>query len=337
MTRKLALFLCGVVFACGAVVQSSAGQNTVNLGASTAADDGRGIGGTGIPAMVDDGRGIGGTGIIGTITEFGSIWVNGLEIELGDATAILLDGQPLTEAQLRLGQQVAVLANQDEGVWYADQVIVNHVVAGEVEQVTPSALVINGITVKPDSSMPGQWPSVTVGEQLSISGYFDDGTVYVTDAQVHQSVVGDWQVTGPVTQDASGSWSIAGALAIPTAETEVLGLTPGDSVTAVGEAASVTFTKNRLPFQDQAIKYLIENRFSDREPEIQWSEGSELTSIENLEDGNDPNQNQRKISEPSRPQSNSQIKSSSRSTTSSATRSTSHSTTNGPKGDTRRR
>ena len=46
----------------------------------------RGIGGTGAPAALSAAsrtadRGIGGTGIIGVVTGFGSIFVNGLEIQ----------------------------------------------------------------------------------------------------------------------------------------------------------------------------------------------------------------------------------------------------------------
>src|SRR5580698_2173075 len=70
----------------------------------------RGIGGTGAPsngpAMAD--RGIGGTGIVGTITGFGSVFVNGLEVAYAPGTPMTVDGVAEPDAALRVGQLEAI-------------------------------------------------------------------------------------------------------------------------------------------------------------------------------------------------------------------------------------
>ena len=297
MNRKLVVFLFWIVFAIGAV-NGNENQRATTTEMPSAIDNGRGIGGTGMPSLIEDGRGIGGTGmpaviyedrgiggsgIIGTITEFGSIWVNGIEIELNNATQILLNDQPIAENELRLGQQVAVLAHISGGIWYADQVIVNHVLTGKVEQITKDGLVINGFTLKPDMKMPGQWPSVNIGEQLNISGYFENSTVYVTDVMITENTKEEWQVTGPATLDAFGNWSVGGSISIPDDEKTRLNLEPGDSVTVNRTNSFFTYTKNDLPFRERTDNYLIEYRSSDGESDIRWSDQNQPDSKEEAE------------------------------------------------------
>ena len=69
----------------------------------------RGIGGTGIGIDIYE-RGIGGTGIIGTITEFGSIVVNGLHIEYREDQVVDSLFEQKQGRNLKIGQEVEVFA-----------------------------------------------------------------------------------------------------------------------------------------------------------------------------------------------------------------------------------
>ncbi|MEW8347163.1 MAG: DUF5666 domain-containing protein [Candidatus Thiodiazotropha taylori] len=66
-----------------------------------------GIGGTG-QKLAD---GIGGTGIIGTITDFGSIWINNLHIHYDESVRIAVNGRSTKSDVFRLGQVVAVMSD----------------------------------------------------------------------------------------------------------------------------------------------------------------------------------------------------------------------------------
>src|SRR3954463_13603997 len=63
----------------------------------------RGLGGTGVVARAQD-RGLGGTGIIGIVTGFGSICVNGFEVEVDRTSAVTVEGLAARRADVRLGQ-----------------------------------------------------------------------------------------------------------------------------------------------------------------------------------------------------------------------------------------
>ena len=70
-------------------------------------DSGRGLGGSG---YTTEERGIGGSGIVGVVTGFGSICVNGYEVELTDRSVITVENRPATAADIRLGHVVVVEA-----------------------------------------------------------------------------------------------------------------------------------------------------------------------------------------------------------------------------------
>lgn len=96
-----------------------------------------GIGGTGQHAHLDTNSsgegsgsgsgGIGGTGIVGTITGFGSIWVNNTRVTFDSNTPITINKQPATAGDFELGQVVAVTSQryQNEPVdterWHSPQ------------------------------------------------------------------------------------------------------------------------------------------------------------------------------------------------------------------------
>jgi hypothetical protein len=125
----------------------------------------RGIGGTGI-GIAD--RGIGGTGIVGTVTAFGSVWVNGLRVELPTSALVRIEGQPTSVEDVRIGQVIAVTAAAAGPTGLSARVLdVRYAVAGPVERVAGGVATILGQRVEMDAALgrdvaaPGAWVAVS--------------------------------------------------------------------------------------------------------------------------------------------------------------------------------
>jgi hypothetical protein len=131
----------------------------------------RGIGGTGAPAVRSADRGIGGTGITGIVTGFASVCVDGIEVALDDRATVDIDGGPATQAALRVGQLVAIKADQSDAEPIASRVSVRHEVSGPVEavlSVEPGLIVVAGQRVRINGKaagtllvQPGVWVAVS--------------------------------------------------------------------------------------------------------------------------------------------------------------------------------
>ena len=94
----------------------------------TGHDDGSGTGGTGH----GDGNGSGGTGIEGFITGFGSVCVNGLEVEYQESAL------PPGLDHLAVGQRVQIDAIEHGNTLVAREIRVKYVVVGPVQHVNPA-------------------------------------------------------------------------------------------------------------------------------------------------------------------------------------------------------
>lgn len=100
--------------------------------------------------------GIGGTGnnpdvAVGTITQFGSVWVNGVEYELDAATTIRIDDNPGVESELREGMVVRI--DGDISGRRAGDIVVDGAVKGFVEQVIDAnQIVVMGQTIQIDTT-----------------------------------------------------------------------------------------------------------------------------------------------------------------------------------------
>ncbi|ADZ89628.1 hypothetical protein GV054_01680 [Marinomonas mediterranea] len=224
-------------------------------GTGKATVDDRGLGGTG---LADD-RGLGGTGIIGTITEFGSIWVNGLEIELDEHTLITIDGKKANETDLRLGQQVAVLSHKVDSDWFAKEIQIQHALIGEVEEVTDDSLTILGEAVFRDPKAPGNWPNISIGDRLAVSGYFFNGAFYSTDvSREHRASSTNWQLSSLAYLDNKGNLRL-GNKRLPSG----IGIQAGDKVTITQNG--IEKVTSQKVFGRFANSYLIEGRKPDRD------------------------------------------------------------------------
>lgn len=108
-----------------------------------------GLGGTGSPAQQQQqqatdnpGNGLGGSGqqagrttIIGSVSAFGSIWVNNRHILLPDDTRYFRDGEASARAAIRLGQVVAVLADEYGDDYQAVEVHAVNNVTGPLQSI----------------------------------------------------------------------------------------------------------------------------------------------------------------------------------------------------------
>ncbi|TDO95733.1 DUF5666 domain-containing protein [Marinomonas balearica] len=216
--------------------------------------DDRGLGGTG---LADD-RGLGGTGIIGTITEFGSIWVNGIEIELNSDTLISIDGKRAKERELRLGQQVAVLSYKKGDIWFAKEVQIEHVLLGEVEQVANDSVTILGETVLKDPEAPGDWPNMSIGDKVAVSGYFFNGQFYSTDVTKKAQLTENWKLTSIAYNDSVGILKLANKR-LPSR----IGIQAGDKVTITPNG--IEKVSRQKVFGQSAKHYFVEYRKPTRD------------------------------------------------------------------------
>ncbi len=111
------------------------------IGGTGITDQDGGIGGTGHSGK--DG-GIGGTGdlaegetigIIGTINEFASVCVNGVEVHYNPDTPVKVDGKSVTHKALAIGQVVKVVAKNVGNRMVAQSIQVDHPISGPISSV----------------------------------------------------------------------------------------------------------------------------------------------------------------------------------------------------------
>jgi len=146
--------------------------------------EGNGIGGTG--HQPGEGNGIGGTGapqqhatgIVGTVTGFGSILVNGFEVDYSDATPTKSDLNDVSNARsLRVGQVVEIEAEGEGKHLRARKILVRYEVAGPIESIDRASgnLRVLGQTVAAGQSIIGASHSdslndLAVGDTVHVSG-----------------------------------------------------------------------------------------------------------------------------------------------------------------------
>ncbi len=166
----------------------------------------RGIGGTGGPLTMSAttqlaDRGIGGTGIVGVVTGFGSIFVDGLEIQYNNAAAVDIDGAPSSVAALRVGQLVAIRADGPATTPNATAISIRNEVIGRIEAANRRShtLTIAGQAV---SMAPGTWGAsrFAPGDWVKVSGLRrPDGTVLAS--RLDSAPAGKLTVRGRVVLD----------------------------------------------------------------------------------------------------------------------------------------
>ena len=188
---RIIIFLLAVSFAACAstpsnmTVANNDEDKDIGLGGTgllTNADGGAGsgLGGTGLLANADAGGGLGGTGIVGEITGFGSVFVNGIEIEYDRETAFTIDGKTAAPQQLEIGDVVEVLTTDANKHTQAQVINLRHEVIGKVESVEPETF---SFTVLGQSVVQAIHKVVLpeVGATVAVSGFrIDERTILAT-------------------------------------------------------------------------------------------------------------------------------------------------------------
>jgi len=140
-----------------------------------------GLGGTGLLASngEDTDSGLGGTGILGAITGFGSVFVNGIEIEYDSKTAFTVDGKPAEHRQLEIGDVVEVLTTDLNKHTQAQIINLRHEIIGKVESIDPQtfSFTVQGQTIiQPiDKRLLPE-----LGKSVAVSGFRVDKSTIVS-------------------------------------------------------------------------------------------------------------------------------------------------------------
>ena len=165
-----------------------------NLTAGNDEDKDIGLGGTGMLASTDSGAssGLGGTGILGKITGYGSIFVNGIEIEYDSKTVFTVNGKTSAPQQLKIGDVVEVLTVDAKQHTQAQTINLRHEVIGIVESVQPQtySFTVHGQSVVQPIDKP-TFPEV--GTTVAVSGFrINEQTILstrITPAKAGQSLL----------------------------------------------------------------------------------------------------------------------------------------------------
>ncbi len=186
--------------------------------------------------------GIGGTGIVGTLTGFGSLYVNGLRVETAASTAITDALGPIPQSALAVGHSLTIEAADDAGQLVARRVHVTHPVIGPVRSISPdrSLLDVAGVPVR---ARPESTSEIGVGAVVAVSGLWDGASVVASRLDVRRT--GDVSVVaGAVTRDPqTQALSIGGAVSLEGAVDPSL---VGSFVTATGVSRSEAFVLQDL-------------------------------------------------------------------------------------------
>lgn len=227
-------------------------------------DGGSGIGGTGYQPS-GDGRGIGGTGIVGTISAFGSIWVNGVEVSYWEDQPVSLRDGPATAKDLRLGQVVAVEAEVQADRLVARSIEVRHAVVGPVASIDArnGILRVLGQRVR----MPAGDPlakTVRPGQWVSVSGLREPKGVVVASL-IEQPPEGAGAFVRGEVEEVDARGLVIGGHRYPLPSgTDTTAIPLGADLTVYGEPEGDGLTRTRLrigwvlPFGGRVRNFLLE-------------------------------------------------------------------------------
>ena len=140
-------------------------------------------------------QGIGGTGVFGLLTGFGSIFVNGLEIEIDPSQTARSDADDATLQPLRVGQVVRVVAVENGSQLRAVSLGIEHEVIGPIASIDADAnqIVILGQTV--DVAEIADKTDLTAGQWAAVAG-FRDGADVIHASLIEPAPAGRFQVIG---------------------------------------------------------------------------------------------------------------------------------------------
>jgi len=246
------------------VMESSAGSPGIG-GTGEVAGEGNGIGGTGTYAGTP---GIGGTGVVGAITGFGSIFVNGYEIDYAPDLDISYRDGSQPSSNLRVGQVVAVEATGTGKRLRARSIAMRHEVAGPIESVDPAGgnITVMGqrIALSSGAATPEPLAKLRPGQHIDVSGFRrEDGTIVAS--RIDRSPPGASAfVRGRVTAIDSNGFRVNGLRVASPAGARPAGLRSGQEVAIAGRSGAGSLRARRIeiapntPFHGRVSRLSIE-------------------------------------------------------------------------------
>lgn len=167
-------------------------------------DEDYGIGGTGLVAQNIVSEGI---GVIGEITGFGSIFVNGFEVENDDSTIISVNGRKVLKHAFEIGEVVEILTRDEQPLTDAVLINIRHEVIGPVSAIDRST---KRFTILNQEVLVENWPAdIETGAFLAISG-FRDGKGQIHATHIATARHGNVLVRGQLDRSSQDSWRMHG-------------------------------------------------------------------------------------------------------------------------------
>lgn len=149
---------------------------------------------------------------VGTITGFGSIYVNGIEFETGSATYRVDDSDGFDDSSLAVGMKVKVkgTVNADGRTGTAISVLYDDDVEGPIDSgslatvdATTKTFAIFGLPVKVDATRTvfddgASFDTLAEGQKLEVSGYFDGSQIVATRIEKQSDLDDEFELKGTV-------------------------------------------------------------------------------------------------------------------------------------------
>ncbi|MEM9582853.1 MAG: DUF5666 domain-containing protein [Pseudomonadota bacterium] len=149
--------------------------------------------------------GIGGTGIVGTLTDFGSLRVNGLRVELVNSTRFVSAFGPTSVEALAPGMSLTIFATQYKDRLLAHRVSADYALIGKAVKGPQGRVTVNGVPVLPEQGAIGH---LTVGQRVAISGAWSaQGQVA---SRIDPAAASHDLIAGDVTIGAQGEVRVSG-------------------------------------------------------------------------------------------------------------------------------
>jgi hypothetical protein len=218
---------------------------------------------------------------VGAITGFGSIFVNGVEYSIGNTTTVTVNGQPGTEAALRIGQVVTVngTLNVNGTTGTAASVSFDDNVEGPITainlaagtlSVLGQAVRVTATTTFDNSSIsPPTLASLAVGNVVEISGYPDANGVIAATRIERKAAGGELEITGTVSNLVAPTQFNLGALIVNYAAAQLRNGSPGNGGCVEVKGLSFNATTNTLVATSVEVKSCAVSTASGNTGEIE--------------------------------------------------------------------
>lgn len=150
--------------------------------------------------------GIGGTGIVGTLTDFGSLIINGLRVQLPAGLTVRSALGPLEHSQLAVGQNLTVEAARTADGLEARRVRVVHPIVGPVDDVSSDGrtLTVGGVPVVIEEGAPNQ---LTRRGLVAVSGAWQRSRIVASRIEP-AGPTARLSVSGTLRQASTGAWTL---------------------------------------------------------------------------------------------------------------------------------